>query len=81
MHRLKSERMHVPEDILEINRLFYEKGWTDGLPIIPPTEERVTNLLQGTNRRPHEVIGLIPPSWAEATVEKIAINYLYKIEY
>lgn len=74
MHRLKSERMYVPEDIVEIHRLFYEKGWTDGLPIVPPTQERVLNLLQGTNRDPHDVIGLIPPSLAEATVEKIAVN-------
>jgi hypothetical protein len=74
MHRLKSERIQVPENIVEINRLFYEKGWTDGLPIIPPTQERVLTLLHGTNRDPHDVIGLIPPAWAEATVEKIAIN-------
>jgi hypothetical protein len=74
MYQLKSERILVPEDIAEISRLFYGKGWTDGLPIVPPTEERVLNLLQGTNRDPHDVIGLIPPSWAEATVEKIAIN-------
>jgi hypothetical protein len=74
MHRLKSERIQVPENIVEINRVFYEKGWTDGLPIIPPTQERVLTLLHGTNRDPHDVIGLIPPSWAEVTVEKIAIN-------
>lgn len=74
MSHLKSEKIEVPEDIVRINRLFFEKGWSDGLPIIPPTEERVLSLLQGTRRKIDEVIGLIPPKWAEATVEKIAIN-------
>ena len=74
MITLKSERMEVPEDILEINRLFYEKGWSDGLPVIPPTRERVLGLLQGTTRQPDEVINPVPPRWAEASVEKIAIN-------
>jgi hypothetical protein len=74
MPQLQSERVEVSEDICEINRFFYEKGWSDGLPVIPPTEERVLNLLQGTQRKPDEVIGLIPPRWADATIEKIAIN-------
>lgn len=74
MAQIKSEKIRVPEDILSINKMFYEKGWTDGLPIIPPTEERVLNLLQGTRRGPYEVIGFIPPRWAEATVERIAVN-------
>jgi len=70
----QSRRIEVPEDISEINRLFYEKGWSDGLPIVPPTEERVLELLQGTGRKPEEVVGVLPPRIAEATVEKIAIN-------
>ncbi len=74
MPQLQSERIEVPEDIREITLLFYEKGWSDGLPVIPPTEERVLDLLQGTRRKPDEVIGLIPPRWADATTEKIAIN-------
>lgn len=74
MAPLQSDRTEVPEDIYEISRFFCEKGWSNGLPIIPPTEERVLKILQGTERRPEEVIGLIPPRWADATVEKIAIN-------
>jgi len=74
MASLQSERVRVPESIEEINRFFYEKGWGDGLPIIPPTEQRVLRLLQGTKRSPEEVVCLLPPSWAEATVEKIAVN-------
>jgi hypothetical protein len=51
-----------------------ERGWSDGLPIIPPTEEAVEKMLTGTHRNPAEVVGVIPPLWSEATVEKIAIN-------
>jgi len=72
--QLKSERIKIPRDIVQVSRSFYEKGWSDGLPIIPPTEARVLSLLQGTERKSDEVIGLIPPKWAEATVEKIGIN-------
>src|SRR5439155_13023027 len=46
----------------------------DGLPIVPPTPERVGGMLDGTRRDPEEVIGIIPPKWAPATIEKIAIN-------
>jgi len=74
MAELTSERIEVPEDVLEVSRVFYERGWTDGLPIIPPTEERVWGMVRGSGRDPDEVIGLVPPRWAEATVEKIAIN-------
>lgn len=54
--------------------LCYERGWTDGLPVTPPTDERVLAMLKGTTRRPDEVIGRIPPFLAECTVEKVAIN-------
>ena len=74
MVQLRSEKMQVPDDIVDVNRFFYEKGWTDGLPIIPPTEERVQSFLRGTLRNPEEVIGFVPPKWGEATVEKVAIN-------
>jgi len=52
----------------------HERGWSDGLPLVPPTEERVLKMLDGTSRDPQEVIGLVPPILAPATVEKIAIN-------
>jgi hypothetical protein len=54
--------------------LCYQRGWTDGLPVTPPTDERVVAMLKGTARRPDEVIGRIPPFLAECTVEKVAIN-------
>jgi hypothetical protein len=48
--------------------------WTDGLPIVPPTEKRVAEMLRGTSHAPDELVGLIQPEGWEATVEKVAIN-------
>ena len=53
----------LPQVLLEpdtednLQRLFYERGWTDGLPIILPTEERVKKMLAGTSASPDEVVG------------------------
>jgi hypothetical protein len=66
--------LELPDDLEQINREYYMRGWTDGLPIIPPTEERVQRLLTGTCRAPQEVLGRMPPRWGDATVEKVAIN-------
>ena len=52
----------------------YDRGWTDGLPITPPTDLRVARMLAGTTRSPDEVIGLVPPNLIPCTVEKAAIN-------
>ena len=52
----------------------YDRGWSDGLPIVPPTETRVLRMLTGTSRAPDEVVDIIPPNQAECTVEKVAIN-------
>lgn len=59
---------------VQVNRHYYKMGWTDGLPIIPPTEEALAEMLQGTDLPPHHVVGRIPPRMGKATVEKIAIN-------
>ena len=68
---LHSQRIQAQDDPLE---LLYERGVTDGLPVVPPTEERVTRMLASTNRAPQELIGEIGPNYGRATVEKIAIN-------
>ncbi|MBT4487871.1 MAG: thioredoxin family protein [Rhodospirillaceae bacterium] len=52
----------------------FEREWSDGLPVVPPTPTRVYRMLQGTKRSPDEVIGIIPPDLAPCTVEKVAIN-------
>ncbi|MFH1486446.1 MAG: hypothetical protein ABIH46_10270, partial [Chloroflexota bacterium] len=64
----------APTGIMETNDVFYDRGWTDGLPIIPPTEEAVEGMLEYCDRARDEVIGKIPPKWGKATVEKIAVN-------
>jgi hypothetical protein len=52
----------------------FDRGWSDGLPIIPPTEERVLRMLKGTTRQADEVVAIVPPTLVECTVEKVAIN-------
>jgi hypothetical protein len=52
----------------------FTRGWTDGLPVIPPTPERVLRMLTGTTRSPQDVVAIAPPNLVELTVEKIAIN-------
>ena len=52
----------------------FERGWSDGLPVVPPTKERVYLMLQGTQRDPLESLGLMPPNLQPCTVEKVAIN-------
>ncbi len=59
------------EDVMEA---CFERGWSDGLPVVPPTPERVMRMLTGTRRDPAEVIGVVPPDLIECTVEKVAIN-------
>ena len=71
---LEAEKIEVGDDLWAAQEFFEEKGWGDGLPIIPPTEERVQRMLAAVKRAPQDVIGAVPPRWAAATVEKIAIN-------
>ncbi len=52
----------------------FARGWTDGLPVIPPTRERVLRMLTGTTRSPQDVVTVVPPDLVELTVEKIAVN-------
>ena len=57
-----------------MNRFYYSKGWTDGLPIIPPTEEAVAEMMTGTDLPPDHIVATIIPRKGKATIEKIAIN-------
>ena len=50
------------------------RGWSDGLPLVPPTERRVLAMLEGTPRAPDELVAVVPPDLAPCTVEKVAIN-------
>jgi hypothetical protein len=62
------------EGAIDAIELCFERGWTDGLPVVPPTGARVRAMLGGTGRAPDELIGLVPPRMGEATVEAVAIN-------
>lgn len=68
-----SEQVSIDETIDPIEAC-YQNGWTDGLPVVPPTPERVERMLSGTKRSPDELIAPLPPKWGKATVERIAIN-------
>jgi len=63
-----------PSSLEKFNELFLEDRMGDGLPLIPPTEERVRWMLSGTNRSPDEVLGKCPLKLGTVTIEKIAIN-------
>ena len=53
---------------------FYDKGWTDGLPVIPPTQDTVERMLETVHRDPTEALGEVPPRNGVATVEAVAAN-------
>jgi hypothetical protein len=72
--KLDSKRVRVEDSMDKICNLFYERGWTDGLPVIPPTEELVRTMLSGCGRDPQEQVALLPPKMGAATIEKIAVN-------
>ena len=71
-------RLVKPDTMDNLHRLFLENGWTDGLPIVLPTEARVTEMLKGTSHEADEEVGKMQPSsphelWSY-TVEKVAVN-------
>ncbi|UGS37363.1 thioredoxin family protein [Capillimicrobium parvum] len=71
--RLRARELTVGELEDPFEALF-ERGVTDGLPVIPPTAERVVEMLDATSRDAQDVVGVVPPYDGEATVEKVAIN-------
>jgi len=71
--KLRSRRVELASREDEFEAMF-TRGWTDGLPLVPPTEERVLAMLEGTTRAPEEVVAEVPPDLAECTVEKVAVN-------
>lgn len=64
----------APRDPDGLQVLVLEQGWGDGLPVLPPTLERVRTLLSGTRRDPNEVVAVLPPRLGEATVQTLAVN-------
>lgn len=58
----------------DVHEAMLAAGWSDGLPIVPPTVERVEIMLRGTSRDPAEVVGDVPPMYSPATIGNIAAN-------
>ena len=58
----------------EIQRIFLDSGWTDGLPIIPPTEKAVAEFLRFTDLPPSRSLGAIPLAQRDVTVRHVAVN-------
>jgi hypothetical protein len=58
----------------EVQEYFQDRGWSDGLPIVPPTTDRVDRFLAATNSEPDTVIGALPPELREITITNIAVN-------
>jgi len=54
----------------------FERGWTDGLPVVPPTPAGLERMIRGSGREPQEVLGVLPPKAGVVTVEKVALNAL-----
>ena len=67
-------RLEVQDDPDAINRLFRDRRWTDGLPVVPPTSGRVERMLRCTHRERDAVVAALAPGFGAATVERIAIN-------
>jgi hypothetical protein len=71
---LASDRVEVDDDLDAFQKLALDAGWGDGLPLIPPTEDRVRAHVAASGRFPDECVAVLPPRNGRATVEKIAIN-------
>jgi hypothetical protein len=69
-----TSRIYEAADMSEFVEMVYERGWTDGLPVFPPTDDKVTAMIEYIGRDPGDVIGVVPPGEGIATIEKVAIN-------
>ncbi len=70
---LRARRIEIAEsdDVFEF---MFDQGLTDGLPVVPPTPELVLRMLGGTKRGAQDVVAIVAPNMAPATVEKVAVN-------
>jgi hypothetical protein len=67
-------RIAFKGSLQEVNRFFYKRGWGDGLPLIPPTEDAVAEMFTGTDLSPDHLVAKLIPRLGKATVEQIAVN-------
>ena len=66
--------VHEAPDFLTVQELFHSRGWTDGLPVVPPTEDAVAACLEAAAMPPGHVIGVEPVRGRAVTAEKVAVN-------
>ena len=71
---LARDVVHVSGSGTDVINAYYRNGWTDGLPIVPPTAEAVREMLTGTDLPPAHVLGVMVPRNAPVTIEKLAVN-------
>jgi len=64
--------LQVPEE--DVYAEFVKREWCDGLPIVAPTPARVRAMIAGAREDPQRVLGLMPPLWRQASIEKLAVN-------
>jgi hypothetical protein len=72
--RHRVEVVRAADPVETVNHLFAARGWTDGLPIVPPTLARVEEMLGFTSRPPEESLGEVEPLRGVASLEKVAAN-------
>ena len=72
--RQRVEVVRGPNASGQVNEMFYRRGWTDGLPIVPPTTNRVDAMLRAGGQQRNLVLGEADPLKGVVTVEKVAIN-------
>jgi len=71
---IADEEIALDESQADDQEFFFEQGWTDGLPVVPPTHDKVAAALAMIKRDPQDVVGIVPPRHRPATLEKVAIN-------
>ncbi len=58
----------------DVNDYFFEREWSDGLPIVPPTMEKISEFLSYTDRDPDEILGVVLPASRAVTIWAVAVN-------
>jgi len=69
-----TSKRHRVEDVADAIEFCFQQGWTDGLPVVPPTAERVGGLLEAARLDPKQEIGFVAHRAVSVTAEKVAIN-------
>ncbi len=62
------------EDAVDLVEWYFEQGWTDGLPVVPPTPEKVSEMMSALGGGPEKVETRVPPRWGSLTREVLSIN-------